>query len=319
MTKIIVMGYPYWADVAAGMLRAAGLEAVRWKFGPEAVPAAIRWCRPLRLAAYLADRRFREAEVIHYVGSVTSRLFLRVARLLGKRIVLHWVGTDVAGFSKAVARGNTALGRFYRRVPHAHFADSPELMDELAALGVGAELFRLLPEGVEARPMPMPEKPAVLAYWSHDRRAFYGGPIVDALAEEFRDVTFYVVGSDGAGEPQHPNMKYLGRLDGLEDVYRSVGVLVRMPEHDSLSAMVLEMLARGRWVIYSKPFPHTETATNLDEAREALRRCLDRQGPNLEGQEYVRQNFSPSHEAERITPIYNRILYPGGPEGRGQP
>jgi O-antigen/teichoic acid export membrane protein len=318
--KVLVTGQSYWHGVAAAMLRQAGFDACTWRTGPESVPAVLRWCRPLRIAAYLLGRQFRQAAVIHNIGAVPFPRFIRLARWLGKRVVQHWVGTDVLVLKEAVAKGDRRLLQFYQKVPHCHFVDSPELTEELADLGIRPELFRLLPDSVlPTAEVPLPERPAVLAYWSHDRRAFYGGPIVDALAEEFRDVTFYVVGSDGAGEPQHPNMKYLGRLDGLEDVYRSVGVLVRMPEHDSLSAMVLEMLARGRWVIYSKPFPHTETATNLDEAREALRRCLAGQGPNREGQEYVRQNFSPSHEAERITPIYNRILYPGGPEGRGQP
>ena len=307
MTKILILGYPYWADVAAGMLRKAGLEASVWRFGPADVSPLIRWCGPLRRMAYLADRPFREARVIHYVGSVTSRLFLRVARRLGKRIVLHWVGTDVMGLRKS-AVADRGAARFYRNIATMHFADSPELAEELAALGIHAELFRLLPESVEARDLPMPDKPAVLAYWSPGRRGFYGGDVVDALAEEFKDVAFYVVGSDGAGEPQHPNMKYFGKLGSLDEVYKQAGVFVRMPKHDSLSAMVLEMLARGRWVIYNKPFPHTETAANLDEARAALARCLARQGPNREGQDYVREHFSPQAEAERVAPIYRRLL-----------
>jgi hypothetical protein len=225
----------------------------------------------------------------------------------------------VLALSKAVAAGNREPLEFLQAIADFHFADSPEIAAELERLGLSAEVFRLLPAGVEAREVPMPEKPAVLAYWSRDHREFYRGDIVDALAEEFKDITFYVAGSDAAGQPQHRNMQYLGWVPSLEEVYSKTSILIRMPEHDSLSAMVLEMLARGRWVIYSKPFPHTETATNLDEAREALRRCLARQGPNREGQDYVRQNFSPSHEAKRIAPIYSRILHEGDPEGRGQP
>jgi hypothetical protein len=154
----------------------------------------------------------------------------------------------------------------------------------------------------------MPEKPAVLSYWSPERRTFYGGEIVDALADEFPDVPFLVVGTDGRDEPQHPNMTYLGLLGSLEEVYRQVGVLVRLPEHDSLSAMVLEMLGRGRQVIYNRPFPHTELATNLAEAREALRRCLSQPGKNEAGQAYVRGHFSPQAEVERIAPMYQRLL-----------
>jgi len=314
MAEILVTGYPYWAGVAAGMLQKAGLDAARWEVGPQKVPAAIRWCRPLRLVTYLLDRPFRKARVIHYVGSVSSLLFLRVARCLGKRVVLHWVGTDVMKLGESVEGGNRRLLKFYKAVPHFHFADSPEIAEELAALGISAQVFRLLPDSVTPRDLPMPERPAVLVYWSPERREFYGGRIIDALAEEFPQVRFYVVGSSGEGAPQHPNMKYLGWLESLEEIYRKVSVLIRLPEHDSLSVMVLEMLSRGRWVIYSKPFPHTEFAADLDEARLALRRCLSRTGKNEAGQEYVQRSFSP--EAQRIAPLYRAVLA-GTPRANG--
>ena len=38
----------------------------------------------------------------------------------------------------------------------------------------------------------------------------------------------------------------------------------------------------GRWAIYNMPFPHTEFAADLDEARLALRRYLSRTGKNEE-------------------------------------
>ncbi|HUU31233.1 MAG TPA: hypothetical protein VMY69_03945 [Phycisphaerae bacterium] len=307
MDKILVTGYPYWAGVAAGLLRRAGFEAAVWRTEPDEVPALLRWNRALRWLFHFLRPSFRAARALHVAGATTSTTLLWLVRRLGKRIILHWVGSDVLQLQRSAA-GNGKRLRFCRKVAAAHFADSPELVAELAEMGIRAEVFRLLPETVEPRDVPMPPKPAVLAYWSPGRRTFYRGEIVDALADEFADVMFYVVGSDGAAEPQHPNMTYLGRLESLEEVYGRVSVLLRMPEHDSLSAMVLEMLGRGRWVIYSKPFPHTEMAATLDEAREALRRCLARAGKNEAGQAYVRENFSPQAEAQRIAPIYRRLL-----------
>ena len=116
----------------------------------------------------------------------------------------------------------------------------------------------------------MPPRPAVLAYWSPARRGFYGGPIVDELAEGFPEVRFLVVGSAGRGEPQHPNMDYLGRLPNLEGIYGQVTALVRIPEHDSLSVMVLEALARGRWAIYNSRVGGTDYAEDASQAADAL-------------------------------------------------
>jgi hypothetical protein len=308
VTRILVLGYEYWAGVAAGMLRRMGYDAQPWTPRVETLPAALRWCRPLRWLGWGLTGPFRGAAVVHVIAPVGQEKLLRLARLMGKRVLLHWVGTDVLNLkAEAAARGPSTV-EFYRRVADANFADAPELIEELAALGLKADLFRLLPDAVEPRDMPLPERPAVLSYWSPGRRDFYGGPIVDALADAFPDVPFLIVGTDGQGEPQHPNMTYLGRVESPEDVYRRTSVLVRLPEHDSLSAMVLEMLARGRQIIYNKPFPHCELAAGLEEAREALRRCLAGQGVNEAGRQYVRENFSPLAETDRVAPLIRRAM-----------
>jgi len=299
-----------WLQVVAELLRREGFQAEVWHFGPDDVPAAIRWCRPLRRLSYVLGRPFRKAAAIHCVSPLASRDTCRIGRLLGKRLILHWIGTDVMRLYRELAElGDRKAKHWCHHLPQAHFADSPELIEELASAGIKAELFRLLPDSImPAEETPLPDRPAVLAQWSPLRRKFYGGEIVDGLAREFPDLQFYVVGSTGQGEPQHPNMRYLGRLDSLEGIYKRVSVLVRIPKHDSLSAMVLEMLARGRWVIYNKPFPHTELASNLHEARAALRKCLARSGPNITGRDYVRDSFSPITECDRVAPIYRTAL-----------
>lgn len=306
--KILVAGNMDWVETVATMLRRARLDAMMWKPGPETVPRVIRWCRPLRWMVHFFREPFRSSRVIHMVGGTGSLAVLRVARFLGKRIVLHWVGTDVLGLRGEVSRGNRKRLKTFAALEAAHFADSPEIAAELREVGIEAEVFRILPDSLVPRDLPMPPKPVVLSYWSRDRRAFYGGDIVDALAKEFPEVMFYVVGTLGMGEPQHPNVKYMGRMDNLEDLYGKVSILIRVPKHDSLSVMVLEALARGRWVIYSKPFPHTELAKTLEEARAALRKCLAKSGWNETGQQYVRDHFCPQAEALRIGPIYRRVL-----------
>ena len=309
MAHILTIGGAYWARVAAGMLRRAGFDAAFWQARPADVPVALRWWRPLRAAGYYLRQPFRGASVVHGVSPTGCLVPLRAARLLGKRVVCHWIGTDVSELAEGARRGDLRPARLMRRLADAHFADSPEMVAELAQLGIEAEVFRLLPDTIlPAAEVPMPEKPAVLCYWARGRRAFYHGEIVDALAAEFPEVAFLVVGTDGAGEPEHPNVRYLGRLDGLDGVYRQVSVLLRMPDHDSLSAMVLEALARGRWVIYNRPLPHVEQASNLAEARDALRQCLGKRGPDAAGREYVAREFSPARECERVAPLYRRAI-----------
>lgn len=80
--------------------------------------------------------------------------------------------------------------------------------------------------------------------------------------------------------------------------------LIRIPEHDSLSAMVLEMLARGRHVIYNKVVEGCSYASNLAEACEALRGIQSQREPNQAGARYVRKNFSLQKEAAVLAGVY---------------
>lgn len=249
----------------------------------------------------LAALRVRGYCAVHVVYPPGSVGLLKMSRWLGLPVFLHWIGTDVLTLDRA-------RGEYYRHVARAHYADSLTLIEELRSFGIDAHLFRLLPARIDAEILPMPTKPAVLAYWPAGRRKFYGGEILDGLATAFPTVQFYVCGSAGDGEPQSPNVTYLGYVADVEPLYRNCSILLRLPEHDSLSAMVLEMLARGRWVIYKSEFPHTERAHDLSTACEAMRRCLGRAGCNERGHAYVREHFSPAAEARRVGVVYRALL-----------
>ena len=108
--------------------------------------------------------------------------------------------------------------------------------------------------------------------------------------------------------PAPKNVCFLGRLPNLADIYPQVSVYLRLVEHDSLSAMVLEALARGRYVIYSKDLPFTETAGSFDEAHEALARLLARKRPNEAGAEYVRKHYRLDEQAEKLRRLYDRWI-----------
>lgn len=290
---IAVIGERGWIPVAGRLLERAGLAH------DEAVPtgrlALIRW-------ALGAGRRY--AAIHHVMGCSQWRTSLAMM-LTGRPVVWHWIGSDVLGYRQSLGSWAGWVNRRAARMRRCvHLADSPELAGELRELGIDSEVVRLLPDAVEAEIEPLPEQFSVLSYWNDKRLKFYGGEIILRLAEALPDVPFRIVGAKGEGVEASANVAFLGYVDDLSEIYRQSTVFLRMPEHDSLSAMVLEALARGRHVIYNKPFPGCVTATNYEEALTALRRLREQGELNREGSERVKREFSCDREAEKLGEVY---------------
>jgi len=295
-----VMGTWNWLEVAAELLRLAGMTCE--VFDMRSRRQLMRW---------VMQGHWRRFDVIHHLwGGRRAQGVLFAA--LRKPVVWHWIGSDVLAF-KAICRGGGGWrGGVTRTMIYRwsamHLVDSPQLAEELASCGIPAEVVRLLPKTIEAQVYPLPDKPAVLSYWNPGSRDFYHAPLVLKLAESFPDVKFLIVGDDGAGLPAPGNVKFLGRLADLDDVYRQVSIYLRLVRHDSLSVMVLEAFARGRHVIYNMPCPFSVAAGTFEEVKGAMQRLVTVREPNQAGAEYVRRNYSVSREAENLKSAYARGL-----------
>ena len=293
--QVALVGADYWLGV---------LEHLFCRVGVAVAPVAgiSRWFG----LSWIFSRPFLRAKVVHMVwgGHVIVSI---AARLLGKTLVWHWIGSDVLAFR----RHRTAAGWLRKRLAHrsvrAHLADSPELVEELKELGVAAQVCRLLPRSIEAEVLPLPETFRVLSYWTDERRAFYGGDLILELAREFEDIEFLIAGADGHSAAHSSNVTFLGQRATLDDVYARVSVFLRLPKHDSLSAMVLESLARGRYVIYNKAFPHCRRADTMSEVRSALQEIRGLGEPNRAGAAFVEEHFNLQREADILRRVYNQL------------
>ncbi len=301
--RVGVVGSGYWLRVLGMLFRRAELAHDLVDLGPRS--AKVAW---------VLRRGWRRFDVIHLIGGLDWRLHT-VLGMAGRRVVVHWIGSDVMSLRNASDRGWP--GRLQCRCAYgytaAHIADSPDLTTELRHLGIEATVVRLLPERIEAEVQPLPRKFTVLSYWfdSPERRDFYGGDVVLQLAGEFPQVEFRVLQATGVGEVPPPNLTFLGYQRDMERVYAESSALIRLPKHDSMSAMVLEMLARGRYVIYNKPMEGCHYATGLDTARTALRELMTRSEPNTAGAAMVSREYSVAREVESLAGFYGGLSSPG--------
>lgn len=237
------------------------------------------------------------ADVVYHVyGTDINRLaLLRVAKLLRKKIILHWIGTDVLEAAEIFRKEGRVLNAGY---PHVDLAVAEHLCQELNQIGIEAKEVPIIPVGLEFEVLPMPENHGVLSYIPESRQDFYGIDLLRKMARRFPEVPFYVVANTGAQDPADlPNVHYTGLLcwEELRRVYEKCSVLLRYPRHDGLPVMVLEALGMGRQVICRYPFPftHTPAGDSPEEIAAELGKILALPpAVNQEGAAYVRKQYN---------------------------
>jgi hypothetical protein len=287
---IIIKGSSNWQPVLLNIMRKAGIKA----------DVMEHFTRRGQSTFWLFSKKSRPYRVIYHLGGC-SALFCVLARLRDKQIVSHWIGSDAMRYHGKM----NPIKRLSVWV-HQHFvgiqlADSEIIQEELRCIGIESRLLRLLPEAIIGHVTPLPEQPVILSYWNDNRFEFYGGDIVMLLAKAFPEVKFVILRATGDGLENVPsNVHFAGLVDNISEVYRNSTCLIRLPKHDGLSAMVLEAMANGRYVIYNKKCQFASYADDFDSARKSLEDILKKSQPNVEGSDYVKKNFSIETEAKHL-------------------
>jgi hypothetical protein len=238
----------------------------------------------------------RSAHVVYSINGAThgSKVIDEAIRR-DRRIIFHWVGSDV--ISARQDSEKKVINPGYLNKP-THLADAPWLMDELAVLGIKAQFLPLITfADIEETPSDMPEQFSVLTYIPQHKEEFYGIGHIIQLAEKFPHLSVRIAGLSSYNNPLPDNIRLLGWVKNMEEEIRRNSVCVRMPVHDGLSFFVIEALANQRYVIYNQPFEpciFAATSHSLIEAVAALH-LKHEQGillPNSTGRDYIRNHFN---------------------------
>lgn len=269
--SIVLTGQGHWChDLASGLQRYASIRVSARPFDH-----AFRALNPSSWAS------LARADLVVIVGfrpgARTMRGFLfdsafSIVQRFGprKRIIHYWIGTDVERTLRDVREGRIT-GRFRSAVARRdHLAGSSALAADLAVAGIVAEVVDFPSVGIPADivPPPMPHKFTVLSYVPDSRSEFYGGPQLLDAARALPSVKFQIVGGSGAWAACPPeNLRFLGWREDMRPCYTSASCLVRLVGHDAIGGTVLEALAFGRLVVYSRPLEHTTYVSFGDTKR----------------------------------------------------
>lgn len=287
--KAVVVGFDYYARYLARLINE---RSPHWRL--RAFPAS-------RVGLLRALWSLRTADaLISFGGPGPSVALAEAARMRHIPVVVIWAGSDVltAGelpFDLAVTK----------RRGYTNFADGEWLVDELRDIGVHAEYRPVTAVDTATTLAPFPPGFRVLTHLPEPRRAFYGEPRVYEVARAMPSVEFLVVGAGNPNPAAPANVTFCGYVRDVSARIDDSTVLLRLPEHDGKSMLVLESLARGRHVVWTHEFPGVHTVASADEAVTTLRALHEqhRSGALLSndiGRSYVREHFSRSTIARRF-------------------
>lgn len=301
MPTIAVGGLPYFGRMMADELSGNGWHC---RYVASAGRNPVAWVATAKLVA--------SADLIYLVGGQIERWSRPdwLVRVVRKPVVMHWVGSDVT-FALAAARGARASLRLLQRP--VHWTEAPWTSAELRPLGINASVVPLTSARLSSRPQPLPESFTVLAYLPDARPSFYGRELVLRLAAALHDVRFLVAGARGVGWEATPNVEFLGWQRDMEPVYARSSVLLRLPEHDGLSFMVLEALAAGRYVIWNHSQEGAFEAHDEPEASTLIQRLRNNHNAgsltlNEAGIRTVRERYAPERVRADILNRFEAIL-----------
>lgn len=238
-------------------------------------------------------KKLKDVDTVYRIWADEFNLWMILAKLLGKKTVIHWIGTDVFNFinQKKSFRKCKIIQRFIDR----NLTVSELLQEELEYKGVKSEIVPILPEYVSGEIGLPASKHAVLAYIPQGKEEFYDINLTLDVARNFKGINFYIIANDGSCIKDYDsNVFFLGRINEKEMdlIYNKVSVLIRIPKHDGLPKMVLEALLMGKEVIYKYEFPHCYHAENYQECVKCLEEIIrDKPRLNSAGHFYVKNHF----------------------------
>lgn len=254
---------------------------------------------------YAFFNQLKDVDIVYQVyGGSSLKLFL-VSKLLKKRTIKHWIGTDVLEQRKNY---NSIVSKINNILTDINLSVSSLLQEELREIGIDSHEVPIIPSIMFSGISLMPDKHAVLVYAPEGRELFYGMDYVKELAKLYPEIQFHVVANSNDNLFMD-NVIFHGMLSlpEMNDIYDKISILFRFPEHDGLSMMLLEALAKGKHVIYPYPFPyvHTPASRHFSDIQACFENIISNPPEiNYSGSDYVHDTFTDT----KIFNLYKDIL-----------
>ncbi len=228
--------------------------------------------RIARLIRFLTKILTVDVVYFTYIEKHTG-VYAKIANLFGKKVVYHWAGTDVLNYLN-----HPEWLKTWNPKVDIHLAYAPNLQKELATLGIKSKVLTIVPK-LKLEPALMPEKHAVLLSIPDDKPGmadFYGYGMMRKVIEAFPELTFVVVRSSHPEKYPYQNVRHMGILtwEEMEEIYNNISIVIRYPDHDGLSLLLMESTIKGKYMLYRYELPYTIHISSYEELCISLRTLI---------------------------------------------
>jgi hypothetical protein len=286
MKKIITIGLPYFAEKITSELKLIDSE-----YSYINLDTYYSYTDRLKFMFLLPFSK----TLYSINGTIGKSKAISFAMALNKRIVMHWVGSDILSAKNEYFNKKFNPDFISKCI---HITDTPWFVEELAKIGINARYLPLINfSSKKVVNAPFPEKFNVLIYIPQNKQKFYGIERLVKISSCLPDIEFNVVGTKYPELPCPSNVVFHGWVENIENYIKNSVVCIRIPEHDGLSFFVLESLFYMRYVLYNYPLPFTEKVVSDNDIIEKLKffkQQFDFNMLNLnkEGSLWVQEEFS---------------------------
>lgn len=227
---------------------------------------------------------------------------MKLAHLLRKKVVCHWIGTDV----RIAAEGRINLKRFQGM--DCHLSCFEPLQKQLFENGIKSMVVPIVPFKMSFEISGMPRAHRVLIYMPKNKESEYGYKEILPVIKEFKNIQFDIVANDDRSKfVGLENVKLWGWVDleTMEKIYNDISIVLRIHVNDGLSMSVLEAMAKGKKIIWNCDFKHCLPGKNTKEITESLVKLLAEEPQiDIQAHNYIIGNYS----KETILNMYKKIF-----------
>ena len=252
-----------------------------------------------------------KSEVVYgsFIGLFNKKnlIYLLLIKIFRKKVICHWIGTDVL-----IAMKKPRRTRFLQKFINLNLSGSLLLKQELESIGILSIEEHIILDDINYEIEKAPEKHRVLVYLPTNNIEFYGGKYIEKLAIDFSNIEFYIVANENEKRFKgYNNIMNFGKvsLEKMEEIYKSISILIRLVEHDGLSLMLMEALVKGKEVIYSYDFPDTYKSNNYDDLKQIFQKIIEvKPKLNEEGAKYIKENFSRKKYINNLKKYFKELI-----------